>query len=130
MTTKTLSKSETATKLKTDLPRFTGTDYWYKHELSKLTYTDGVKYLAEIAQCYWLIDIVGSLYFHPDKLMEKEDFLGIKLVVNESDNSAVFTADDGNGNILYTQNIPFTDFPLTNIKLFCANDVLLLPSEY
>ncbi len=122
-------KNETAQKLKMNLQRFSGTDHWYKHQLSPLTYTDGVKYLAETAQCYWLIDIVASLYAHPSKLMQKQEFLTIKLIVNPESNNAVFTADDGNDTILYTQHIPFTDFPLEKIVLFCINGVLLLPSE-
>ena len=36
----------------------------------------------------------------------------------------------GNGNPVYTQEIPFTDFPLDEVKLYFANNVIHLPSEY
>jgi hypothetical protein len=34
------------------------------------------------------------------------------------------------GNPVYTQEIPFTDFPLDEVKLYFANNVIHLPSEY
>jgi len=47
-----------------------------------------------------------------------------------SDRSATVFCDDGNGNPIYTQEIPFTDFPLDEMKLYFANNVIHLPSEY
>ena len=47
-----------------------------------------------------------------------------------SDRSATVFCDDGNGNPVYTQEIPFTDFPLDEVKLYFANNVIHLPSEY
>ena len=38
--------------------------------------------------------------------------------------------DDGNDNIVYTQRIEYTDFPLDEIKLYFVNNVIHLPSEY
>jgi hypothetical protein len=37
---------------------------------------------------------------------------------------------DGNDNIVYTQHVEFTDFPLDEITLYFANDVIYLPSEH
>jgi hypothetical protein len=34
------------------------------------------------------------------------------------------------GNLVYTQEIPFTDFPLDEVKPYFANNVIHLPSEY
>ncbi len=42
-----------------ELAQFTGTEQYYKH-LGGLVYTDGVKYLAEKAGSYWLLDIIAS----------------------------------------------------------------------
>ena len=47
-----------------------------------------------------------------------------------SDRSATVFCDDGNGKPVYTQEIPFTDFPLDEVKLYFANNVIHLPSEY
>lgn len=43
-----------------DLSPFTGTEHWYKHWLGGLLYTDGVKYVADQAGAYWLIDAIAS----------------------------------------------------------------------
>ena len=57
------------------------------------------------------------------------------LKVNE-DRTAVAICERDSGNEAFRQEIPYTDFPLTSIKLFCAAGgpdgemVLMLPSEY
>lgn len=111
-----------------DLSGFIGTENYYKY--GKILLTDGVKYLAETAKCYWLLDIVASAQITPKihQYLKEDDFQSIKLVVKNK--KAVFTIDDGNKNILYTQNIKYTDFPLDEIKLYLINNVLMLTSEY
>jgi hypothetical protein len=32
--------------------------------------------------------------------------------------------------VVFTKQIPYTDFPLDTVKLYFANDVIHLPSEY
>jgi len=44
--------------------------------------------------------------------------------------TALLTCDGGNGNIVYTQKIAFTDFPLDEINLYFTDSTILLPSEY
>lgn len=39
------------------------------------------------------------------------------------------TCDDGNGHIVYTKEIEYTDFPLDEITFYYANNVIYLPSE-
>ena len=49
-------------------------------------------------------------------------------------NSATLRCEDGNGRVVYRQRIPFTDFPLETITLYCAAEgaewVVMLTSEY
>ena len=61
--------------------------------------------------------------------MKAEEFQVWTLTVNLSDRRAALCCDDGNGVIVYVKYIPFTDFPLQEIKLYCTNSVILLPSE-
>jgi hypothetical protein len=42
----------------------------------------------------------------------------------------VLTCDDGNGNVVFTKEIEFTDFPLSEIRFYYADSTILLPSEY
>ncbi|MCB8789014.1 DUF6876 family protein [Planktothrix agardhii] len=44
----------TAEQLKTELSQFNGTENYYKHSLG-FSYTDGINFLAENAECYWLL---------------------------------------------------------------------------
>jgi len=49
---------------KLDLSPFTGTEQWYQH-FTGLLYTDGVKYVADTAGAYWLIDAIASYQHEP-----------------------------------------------------------------
>jgi hypothetical protein len=111
-----------------DLRQFTGTDHWYRHGLMpKMSFTDGVKYVAETGGAYWLIDKVATNQLEPR--IRAEEFQCWKLVVDDKQ-AAVLTADDGNGNVLHTEKIEWTDFPLDQIELWVEGDVILLPSEH
>jgi hypothetical protein len=120
-TTKTLTKE--------DLAQFMGSENWYRHGLVRdVLYTDGAKYLADAGGAYWLLDEI-ALAQRYDKRVAGEEFQVWKLMVKE-DHSATLACDDGNGNIVYTKRIPFTDFPLEEISLYFCNNTILLPSEY
>jgi len=62
-----------------------------------------------------------------------EYFQNWRLQVNQ-DKSALVTCDDGNGNLLYKQEIEFTDFPLDKMQLYAVDDgqslTIMLPGEY
>lgn len=105
----------------------TGTETWFQHWTGRFTYTEGVQYLAKTAGAYWLIDLVAS--WADDPTIRREDFVVWKLAVRP-DHTATATATDGNGHVLITQGITFTDFPLEEITLYLTDNVLLLPSEY
>lgn len=111
------------TNLAQDLAHFTGSEHWYRHPLRRShTYTDGVKFLADNAGAYWLIDkIIVTAPADPFQVWN--------LTVND-DRSATLNLTDGDGDVLDVQNIEFTDFPLPEITLWLVDNVLLLPSEY
>jgi hypothetical protein len=113
--------------LATELASFTGTECYYKHWL-RLNFTDGIKYLAEKAGAYWLIDAIAS--WQPELNESDREFQLWELTVN-SDNGALLECRRDSGQpAIVTQKIDYTDFPLPSIKLFVQNGVLLLPSEY
>ena len=112
-----------------DLNQFTGSENWYRHGLNRnVTYTDGAQYLAEKGGAYWLLDAIAICQLH-EKHVAAEEFQVWKLTVRE-DRTATLVCDDGNDNIVYTQHIEFTDFPLDEVTLYFANNVIHLPSEY
>jgi hypothetical protein len=69
---------------------------------------------------------IAQLY---EKAVAAQEFQVWKLTVN-ADRTASLVCDDGNDNIVYTQRIAFTDFPIDEIKLYFTDNVILLPSEY
>jgi hypothetical protein len=117
---------KSSNQIKEELDQFCGTEHYYKH-LYGIVYTDGVKFLADECQCFWLISLVVSYQFEPK--IKAEEFQVYKLTVN-ADHSAKVEITDGNYKILATQEIEFTDFPLSEITLWFTNNVLYLPSEH
>ena len=117
-----------AHELKAALRQFTGTEEWYFHPLfRKYRYTEGVKFLAGEAGAYWLLEKILSNQILPE--IKGEGFQLWKLAVDDN-KKAVLTCDDGNYNIVYTETIDYTDFPLESITFYFTDSVLLLPSEY
>ena len=111
------------------LRNFTGSDYWYRHSINRdVLYTDGAKHVAEAGGAYWLLDEI-ALAQRYEKAVAAEEFQLWKLNVND-DRTAHLRCDDGNGNIVFAKLIEFTDFPAKEIKLYCCNNTILLPSEY
>ena len=111
-----------------DLNQFTGTTQYYAHWLKAFLYTDGVKYLADEAQAYWLIDAIAS---HQPEALKDPMLRGIqfwKLIV--TGNKAKLICERDTDNVAITQDIDYTDFPLSEVKLYLADRVLMLPSEY
>lgn len=114
--------------LTSNLTQFTGTERYYRISKKHLI-TDGVKYLADQAACYWLIDACVS---HLHEIGTADWFVLVRLVVTGSRATMVY--EDGNGNEHARQEIPYTDFPLPQQVLYACWDgehwVIMLPSEY
>lgn len=112
-----------------ELGRFTGSISWYRHWSNRnVTYTDGAKYLADNAGAHWLLDEIAIIQPYEPKVAE-EAFQVWTLRVRP-DRSAVLSCEDGDGRVLYTKEIPATDFPLDEITLWFSNNVIYLPSEH
>lgn len=118
-----------AAALTAELKYFTGSENWYRHTLfQQFLYTDGIKFLASNAECYWLVDKIFALQYGQPSV-KKLNFQTWFLTVS-SDQTAILKCEDGNFNPVYSEKIIYTDFPLPQIKLFLTNNVLLLPTEY
>jgi len=115
--------------LQAELAHFTGTEKYHIFNpfAKSVLATDGAIYLAEKAGAFWLLDIICSLKLVSN--CRNKSFITCVLTKNE-DESATFKATDGNKKVLYTQKIPYTDFPLNEITLYFTDNIILLPSEY
>ena len=107
---------------------FTGSEHWYRHSLvPKVTYTDGAQYVAEAGGAYWLLDEIAFGQSNPK--VAAEEFQVWRLRVNFA-KTATLECDDGNGRIVFSKAIEYTDFPLDEIALYFTDNVIMLTSEY
>ena len=98
------------------LSQFTGTaQYW--RVARQFVITDGVKYLAETAACFWLID--GAIS-HLLEIGTADWFVLVRTEVSGS--SAVMIYEDGNGAEYARQAIPYTDLQLRSVNLYAVWD--------
>ena len=88
--------------------------------------TDGIIAIAEAAECFWLLDAIGS--HQSDKKLDPA-FQVWKLEVSRDNDSAVLRGYNDE-TLIVEQKIPNTDFPLDEIKMYLIRGVILLPSEY
>lgn len=128
--------NDTTTKLThADLSQFTGTENYYRH-LMGLVYSDGVRHVAEHGEAYWLLDVIASyqpeLRRHTDSRLHDMQFWTLK--VNADKSATVTCVPDSGEKPVVTQNIPWTDFPLSEIDIWVGRDelgmVAYLPSEH
>ena len=110
------------------LAQFTGTaQYW--RVARQFAITDGVKYLAETATCFWLIDAAIS---HLLEIGTADWFVLVRTEVSGSQATMIY--EDGNGLERARQAIPYTDLQLPSVNLYAVWDserwVIMLPSEY
>lgn len=118
------------------LDQFTGTVNYYRHWSGLILYTDGVQYLAETAQCHWLLDLIAShqrdLSNHTDERLHEMQFWTLTVHADKSA-ELVCIADKGVPPAV-TEPIDWTDFPLPEISLWVADGgnvmVAYLPSEH
>ena len=123
----------TAEQLQAELAQCYGSETVYKHWL-KILYTEGIKTLADEAQCMWLVDAIAShqksyqIIYNPDL----QEFQLWTLTVNEDKSAVLACYEDSPSTCepVITQLIPFTDFPMPEIKLYLEQGTLLLPSEH
>jgi len=87
--------------------------------------TDGVIAVAEAAECFWFLDIIGS--YQTNKDLDPE-FQVWTLEVFADQTAIVAAYNDTE--LIITQDIPYTDFPLEKFKVYLIQGVILLPGEY
>lgn len=121
---------------------FTGTEQLYKG-LRGVLYTDGVQWLANHLNCYWMITDIA---IHIESLRKKEPFMCVKFITGKSKllkegNGGRLIITNGNDLILKQVKYGFCDLTVESpeeypLKFFLAYDgyhkrhILMLPSEY
>jgi hypothetical protein len=110
------------------LSHFTGTERYDRISHRHLL-TDGTQYLAEEAECSWMMDAIAS---HLSEIGTDDWFVQVRMTVNDISGTMIYK--DGNGKEHARQEIPFTDFPMLAVSLYACWDgedwVIMLPGEY
>lgn len=125
-----------------DLNQFTGTLCYFRYSpqlFPNFFLTDGCRYLAKEAGCYWLFDAIASCQNIPKIKAANIQFWQLDVA---KDKSAVLTCkaevdENGDDILTYSQHIPFADFPLDWVKIWVshsetgeAHRLAMVPSEY
>jgi hypothetical protein len=122
-----------ASELQSKLQQFSGTERY--HRYGSFNLTDGIKYLAEKAECFWLLDIIQSYKFK----INQEPFVVIQLERNEDESFTFYAYKDWDSGLsheeqtdelIVKQEIPFSDFPLQEFHFYVIGGVILLTTEY
>jgi len=123
--------SEKVMEIEETLLGFIGSECYYPYLFAKLT--DGTKYLFDSCGAYWLGDLILS--YQNTKVIKSnrmlKNFQIWELDVDLEEQKGVVTCKaDSHLPPVIEQDIPYTDFPLREIKLYYVDNVILLPREY
>lgn len=112
--------------LESALGQFIGTErYFYNPLYPWMQYTDGVKFFAEQAGCYWFLDILGT---ELASKVRRNPFMSITMDVNDGTANIIVT--DGNDGHVWSRKEIYTDCPAGKWRFFLTSKVLMLTSEY
>ncbi|MGE3424819.1 MAG: DUF6876 family protein [Dehalococcoidia bacterium] len=135
-----MTRSLTPDELREQLRQFTGGDCFYRHPLNRqVIYTEGVRFLAEHAKAYWLIDAIASYFPSPvmeDAIGADERLASLQFwTLNVAgDQAELLMLADRDERPLIRQRIALTDFPLDRIDIWAGFNgsgwTLYLPSEH
>jgi len=122
---------KTQSEIKNLRASFAGTEELHRHWLPGVTFTDGVRAMAEECEAYWLLDVIVSHQCDSRSRSKIPDQAFQVWTLKVEDGRGKVFVDDGNGcEPVLMQAIPFTDYPLDEIKIWFVNGTMMLPSEY
>ena len=120
---------QSAAELLGNLNQFTGTERYFRL-LPTFVVTDGLMYLMEEADCYWLVQLYGLHLVSVDAGDNPFTVLKFK----REGAGGMVKIEDGNGVVLAWQGLDYTDFPFDQYSLYACWDgenwVGMLTSEY
>src|ERR1700682_99049 len=102
--------------LRAKLRQFTGSTEFYRHFTNSLIYTEGVRFLAEEARLYWLIDLIAS--WQPRALRDRalQEFQLWELRITETEAAAVCLRDSDDE--AFRQKLAYADSALDYVRLY------------
>ena len=111
-----------------ELRQFTGSTEFYRHFTGIMIYTEGVKFVAERARLYWLIDLIASLQPRALRDAALREFQLWELRI--TDRTAVVMCLRDSDNEAFCVRVKLADSALNFLRLYVENSTLMLPSEH
>jgi hypothetical protein len=112
---------KTEKQIRAGLRRLNATTQTHKHK-SGFQYTSKVKYLADAAECHWLLDKIGE--YQPMTRRYLIQTWQLRLEPEQG----VLSFFDGNWNRIFWKVLPLADFPLSKgIDLRVSSNLLYIP---
>lgn len=105
----------------TGLEQFCGSEGY--HRVLGMNVTDGVAYIMNNGYSWFVTDAIAVIL----SKLKSEEFLSIKLLVN--DEKATMLITDGDDKKLYEQHYEYTNAK-RNVEIYCYDGVVLLAGEY
>lgn len=103
-----------------NLDRFYGTEGYYRLTTipsASCVLTDGARFLADNADCYWLFDAIFAAQLRPevreDSMLQQMQFWSLR---RGDGNAATLICERDSGDVAWKQEIEFTDFPFDAIS--------------
>lgn len=100
----------TAEEIQTKLETFHGSQSYYPCLNPNFVMSEGVHYLAEAAECDWLIDTLPP---YIGRFEKRPVFLDLK----KADNRWTLTLTDSDGKVCVTEPVNNCTFPLPKVRL-------------
>ncbi|MEN0053565.1 MAG: DUF6876 family protein [Mucilaginibacter sp.] len=101
-----------------------GSENFYKYKFGILI-TDGVKYLADKYECYWLVDLIS---IHSRDIKDTQDFQ-VWILKRLTGSYFKLSVEDGNKNVIKVIDIPISHFEADEVHVWLENEVIYLPNE-
>lgn len=116
--------------LEKELQGFSGTSEYHTHV--NIFLTDGAKFLAEKAECYWLFNIIASYQPRIVRILEEKDLRNFQIwtLAKKENDGAIVKCEWDTDQLIVQQAIEYADFPLQSIKIYVVDSVAMLPGEY
>jgi hypothetical protein len=114
---------KTEKQIRIGLKRYNATTQTHKHR-SGFRYTSKVKYLADAAECHWLLDKIGE--YQP----KFRRYLVQRWQLKLEPEQGVLSFYDSNGNRIFWKVLPPANFPLREgIDLRVSSNLLYIPRK-
>ena len=122
-------------EIREGLVGFTGSETFLRYSplFPNVIITEGVRWLADAAECYWLVDLIAS---HLPAVQKAGETFAVVMVERTTGSGATFAiVDDIPATTIFAdQKVDYTDFPLAVLKLYVGFDsenwTIMLPDEY